>query len=85
MTDDIGLKIDNSKKEIYLVTTTVGFDISNSVGISWHCKKSGSYLLYKKEEDINFKKVEPLEEYWSIEESYMKDSYENKRYVCSPI
>lgn len=83
MTDDIGLKIDNSKKEIYLVTTTVGFDISNSVGISWHCKKSGSYLLYKKEEDINFKKVEPLEEYWSIEESYMKDSYENKRYVCS--
>lgn len=73
----------NLEDDIYFITTSVGRNIFSSVGISWHSKKRDSYLLYKKEEEINFTKVKPIEEYWSIEESYIEDSYQNKRYVCN--
>ncbi len=76
-------KVDKSKEIIYLITTSVGESISESVGISWHCKYSGSYLLYKEEDNSEFIKVNPSEVYWNIEESYMDDSYQNKRYVCN--
>ena len=75
--------IDTEKEEIYLITTSAGSDISNSVGISWHSSKSGSYLIYQKEESTEVIEVEPNEEYWSIEESYMSDPYQSKRYVCT--
>ena len=78
-----GFEIDNSKKTIYLITTSAGEDISNSVGISWHCRNSGSYLVYQKEGTNEYVKVKPSEEYWSIEESYVTDPYQNKRYVCN--
>ena len=76
-------ELDKEKEEIYLITTSVGKDISNSVGISWHCKNSGSYLVYQKEGTDETVTVKPTEEYWSIEESYMEDPYQNKRYVCT--
>lgn len=76
-------EFDKEKEEIYLITTSVGKDISNSVGISWHCKNSGSYLVYQKEGTDEAVTVKPIEEYWSIEESYMEDPYQNKRYVCT--
>lgn len=76
-------EFDKEKKEIYLITTSVGKDISNSVGISWHCKNSGSYLVYQKEGTDETVTIKPTEEYWSIEESYMEDPYQNKRYVCT--
>ena len=78
-----GYTVDTKKEEIYLITTSVGENISNSVGISWHCKKSGSYLIYQKEGTTDIIEVKPNEEYWSIEESYMTDLYQNKRYVCT--
>ena len=78
-----GYEIDEKKEEIYLITTSVGEDISKSVGISWHCKNSRSYLVYYKEGNTDFSEVKPNEEYWSIEESYMTDPYQNKRYVCT--
>lgn len=74
---------DDTKKIIYLITTSVGKDISRSVGISWHCRNSGSYLVYQKESTNELIKVMPNETYWSIEESYMTDPYQNKRYVCT--
>ena len=77
------LEEDKNKDDIYLITTSVGTDISKSVGISWHSKESGSYLIYRKEGTTEFIKVIPNEEYWSIEESYVNDPYQNKRYVCS--
>ena len=83
MINDNNFKIDKDKKIIYLVTTSVGYNLKNSVGISWHCKKDGSYLLYKKESDSSYIKVMPCTNYWSIEESYVEDSYQSKRYVCS--
>lgn len=83
MINDNNFKIDKDKKIIYLVTTSVGYNLKNSVGISWHCKKDGSYLLYKKESDSSFIKVMPCTNYWSIEEGYVEDSYQSKRYVCS--
>lgn len=76
-------KLDKEKEEIYLITTSAGKDISNSVGISWHCKNSGSYLVYQKEGNEEVKTIKPIEEYWSIEESYIEDPYQNKRYVCN--
>ena len=76
-------EFDKEKKEIYLITTSVGKDISNSVGISWHCNNSGSYLVYQKEGTDETVTIKPTEEYWSIEESYMEDPYQNKRYVCT--
>ena len=79
----IGYNIDKIKEIIYLITTSAGEDISNSVGISWHCKNSGSYLVYKKENTNEYIEVKPTEEYWSIEESYITDNYQNKRYVCT--
>ena len=78
-----GFNVDKSKEIIYLVTTSAGEDISKSVGISWHCKDSGSYLLYYKEGTKDYVEVKPNEVYWSIEESYMTDPYQNKRYVCT--
>lgn len=81
--DDITLPVDSKREEIYLITTSAGEDISNSVGISWHCQSSGSYLVYNKEGTNDFIKVLPTEEYWSIEESYTSDPYQNKRYVCT--
>ena len=75
--------IDTEKEEIYLITTSAGTDISNSVGISWHSSKSGSYLMYLKEGTTEVIELKPNEEYWSIEESYMSDPYQNKRYVCT--
>ena len=78
-----GFITDERKEEIYLITTSAGVNISNSVGISWHCKNSGSYLIYKKENTDEFIEEKPKEEYWSIEESYMSDPYQNKRYVCT--
>ena len=78
-----GFEVDEAKNVIYLVTTSAGEDISNSVGISWHCKNQGSYLVYQIEGSNEFITVTPSEEYWSIEESYMVDPYQNKRYVCS--
>lgn len=74
--------IDEKNDIIYLITTSVGEDVSTSVRISWHCINKGSYLLYKKEED-EFVKIIPQEEYWSIEESYVNTAYQNKRYVCN--
>ena len=79
----IEINVDNNKQIIYLVTTAPGVDISKSVGISWHCKDSGSYLVYQKEGCSEVVTVIPNEEYWSIEESYMTDNYQNKRYVCT--
>ena len=79
----IGFEVDEDKEIIYLVTTSAGEDISSSVGISWHCKNSGSYLIYQKEGENEFIEVKPNEVYWSIEESYMGDAYDNKRYVCT--
>lgn len=76
-------KLDTKKEEIYLITTAPGIDISNSVGISWHSSKSGSYLIYQKEGTTEVIEVKPSEEYWSIEESYISDPYQNKRYVCT--
>lgn len=76
-------KIDSKKEEIYLITTSAGHDISKSVGISWHCNNSGSYLIYQKEGTTETKEVVPNEEYWSIEQSYITDPYQNKRYVCT--
>lgn len=81
--DKIQYEIDTKKNIIYLITTSAGEDISKSVGISWHCKNSGSYLVYQKEGSNEFIEVQPKEEYWSIEESYTADSYQNKRYVCT--
>lgn len=78
-----GFEVDEAKNVIYLVTTSAGEDISNSVGISWHCKNQGSYLVYQIEGSNEFITVTPSEEYWSIEESYMVDPYQDKRYVCS--
>ena len=78
------IKCDNNEI-IYLVTTSVQEDISKSVGISWHCKKSKSFLVYKKEDNNEEIKVLPLEEIWSIEESYMDDEYNKNRYVCNVI
>ena len=78
-----GFKVDTKKEIIYLITTSAGYDVSKSVGISWHCKNSGSYLAYKKEGTNEFTIVNPKEEYWSIEESYVTDPYQNKRYVCT--
>jgi len=75
--------IDTNKESIYLITTSAGEDISNSVGISWHCNSSGSYLIYQKEGSSDFFEVKPTEEFWSIEESYIVDAYQNKRYVCT--
>lgn len=79
----IGYEIDTAKEVIYLITTSAGTDISNSVGISWHCKNSGSYLVYKKEGTNEFVKVEPKEDYWCLEEKHTQDPYQNKRYVCT--
>ena len=79
----IGYEIDTEKKVIYLITTSAGIDISNSVGISWHCNNSGSYLVYQKDGTNEFVTVEPNEEYWSLEENHMDDPYQNKRYVCT--
>ena len=81
--DKIQYELDTKKNIIYLITTSAGEDISKSVGISWHCKNSGSYLVYQKEGTNEFIEVQPKEEYWSIEESYTEDSYQNKRYVCT--
>lgn len=53
------------------------------MGISWHSKQSGSYILYKKEDANEFTKMTPKEECWRIEESYITDSYQNDRYVCN--
>jgi hypothetical protein len=39
--------------------------------------------VYQKEGSNEFFEVQPKEEYWSIEESYTEDSYQNKRYVCT--
>ena len=78
-----GFIIDNKKETIYLITTSAGSDISKAVGISWHCKDSGSYLIYQKEGNEEYIKVLPDEEYWSIEESFITDKYQNKRYVCT--
>lgn len=75
---------ENIKKDlIYLITTSVGIDISNSVGISWHCNEQRSQLVYWKEGSNELIKAMPHEEYWSIEESYISDDYDTKRYVCS--
>ena len=54
---DNKLKIDKDKKIIYLVTTSVGYNLENSVGISWHCRNSESYLMYKKVRELSFNKV----------------------------
>ena len=81
--DEISLTIDDDKEVIYLITTSAGYDISKAVGISWHCKDSGSYLIYQKEGANEFIKVEPDEEYWSLEEYYIDDPYQTKRYVCN--
>lgn len=77
------VNVDKKNEVIYLVTTSVGEDISNSVGISWHCNNSGSYLIYQKEGTNEFIEVIPEEQYWSIDESYIEDAYQNKRYVCN--
>lgn len=76
-------EIDKDKESIYLITTSAGSDISTSVGISWHSKKSGSFLVYKKEGTKEFKEVKPNEEYWSLEENHIVDAYQEKRYVCT--
>ena len=78
MINKINKKIDTDKEIIYLITTSVGKDISNSVRISWHCKNDGSYLLYKKESDSSYIKVMPSTNYWSIEESY--DNKNNQKW-----
>ena len=39
--------------------------------------------MYYKEGTKDFIEVKPNEEYWSIEESYIADPYQNKRYVCT--
>lgn len=80
--DEIKIDVDNKNEEIYLITTSAGVDISNSVGISWHCNSSDSYLVYQEDGTNEFIEVKPQEEYWSIEEIYTTDPYQNKRYVC---
>ena len=72
----------NNKDDIFLVTTSIGEDVSKSVGISWHCKKSGSFLIYQKADNNQLSKIIPQEEVWSIEESYIDDEYNISRYVC---
>lgn len=67
---------------ISLVTTSVGYDVSKSVGISWHSKLPGTIFEYRKEESTEFIKITPNEDYWSIEQSYIKDTYQDKRYIC---
>ena len=81
--DEITLSIDDAKEVIYLITTSAGEDISKAVGISWHCNNSGSYLVYQKEGSDELVKVEPDEVYWSLEEYYIDDPYQAKRYVCT--
>ena len=81
--NEINLEVDSSKAKIFLITTSAGADISNSVGISWHCVNPGSFLVYQREGTNECIEVKPDEEYWSIEESYIQDPYQNKRYVCT--
>ena len=81
MINDSNFKRD--KEIIYLVTTSVGYDVEKSIGISWHCKNAGSYLMYKKESELSFSQVFPAEINWCIEESYINSDYQYKRYVCN--
>ncbi len=74
--------LDINKETIYLVTTTPGINVNSSVNISWHSRKKGSYLLYKEEQEKDFTKISPKEEYWSLEECFEDDDYQTKRYVC---
>ena len=81
MNNQIEFNIDENNNKIYLITTSVGEDALSMIGISWHCVEKGSYLLIKKDGE-GYIKVLPIEDYWSVEESYVDSSYQNKRYVC---
>ena len=81
MNNQIEFNIDENNNKIYLITTSVGEDALSMIGISWHCVEKGSYLLIKKDGE-GYIKVLPTEDYWSVEESYVDSSYQNKRYVC---
>lgn len=78
-----------SDEFIYHIVTTPSEDCSNSVMVNYHCKDSGSYVLYTLKSDTEFKnalKAIPTEELWSTEG--MKNVSETsgfyqKRYVCN--
>ena len=76
--------------EIYHIITTVTEDPSTSMMINYHAKQTGSYVLYTKKYDTEFKeakKVMPTEEEWSTEglknASLTKSNFARKRFVCN--
>lgn len=78
--------------EIYHILTTVTEDPSSSMMVNYHSKQAGSYVLYTKKYDTNFKeaiKVVPEEEEWSTEgmknASSTKSNFARKRFVCNAL
>lgn len=78
-----------SDEFIYHIVTTPSEDCSNAVMVNYHCKDSGSYVLYTLKSDSEFKnakKAIPTEEYWSTEgmaNVSEKSGFYQKRYVCN--
>ena len=78
-----------SDEFIYHIVTTPTEDCSKGVMVNYHCKDSGSYVLYTLKSDSEFKnakKAIPTEELWSTEgmtNVSEKSGFYTKRYVCN--